>query len=67
MGVSSVYRMSIALCLFHLFILFFLLFRNSCSKSINEGLWCFKLFLLAFGFVGFFYVLKQNINNSIKN
>ena len=57
LGVSSVYRMSLALLLFHFFVFFFLFFRNSCSKSVNEGLWCFKILLLLFLFIIFFFVI----------
>ncbi len=55
-GISAVYRISLALVVLHVFVLFWLLFRNGCSKRFNEGLWFFKILLVVVSFIVFFFV-----------
>lgn len=56
LGISVVYRVSLALVVLHVFVLFWLLFRNGCSKRFNEGVWFFKLILVLGSFILFFFI-----------
>lgn len=55
-GVAAIFRMSLGLVILHLFVLFFLLMRNECSKAVNEEIWCFKVFLVTVVFIGAFFI-----------
>ena len=56
LGISAVYRISLSLVIVHVFVLFWLLFRNSCSKNFNEGVWLVKILMVVGTFIGFFFV-----------
>jgi len=55
-SISVVYRISLALVVLHVFILFWLIWRNGCSKRFNEGVWFFKILLVLGSFVLFFFI-----------
>lgn len=55
-GISSVYRLSLALVIMHLFVLFFVIMRNDCSKVFNEKVWLFKILLVVVLYLAFFFV-----------
>ena len=59
LGISSIYRISFALVIFHSFLLLFLFMRNGCSKIFNEEVWPFKILVVICLVGGFFF-----INNS---
>lgn len=56
LGLSSVYRLSFVLAIFHLIVLLCCLTRDSFAKIVNEGLWGFKLILILAGFIGMLFV-----------
>jgi len=51
-----VYRISLALVIFHVFILLFLCMRNGCSKVFNEEVWPFKVLFVVVATVGLFFL-----------
>jgi hypothetical protein len=56
LGISSVYRMSLALVVLHLTVIIFSLISNTCAKVFNIDCWSFKA-LLVFGvYFGLFFV-----------
>ena len=56
LGVSAVYRVSLALAIMHFLILFACSFRNQLSKDINEEAWCCKFILIILATIGLLYV-----------
>ena len=56
LGISAVYRISLALVIFHFFILIFVLMRNGCSKVMNEEVWPFKILLVLCLFIALFFL-----------
>ena len=56
LGVSSVYRISFALVIFHIVILFFVFMRNGCSKVFNEEVWPFKVLFVVVACIGLFFL-----------
>jgi len=55
-GISAVLRMTFALFLIHVLIMFLILPRNSCAAVIHDGGWCCKFFLAIGLFIGFFWI-----------
>jgi hypothetical protein len=53
LGVSAVYRMSFAQACFYVLLFLSMCCRNSFSKAVNEGLWCWKVTAL----VGYWFLL----------
>ena len=65
-SISVVYRISLALVVLHVFVLFWLIWRNGCSKRFNEGVWFFKLLLVVGSFVLFFFIKNTVFSNYAK-
>ena len=55
-GISSVFRMTFALFIFHALIILLILPRNDCASMIHDGGWPLKLILIVAIFIGFFWV-----------
>ncbi len=53
LGVSALYRMSLALAILYILLLLFCLLRDECARLFNESLW----FLKAFTVIGTFFAL----------
>lgn len=53
LGVSAVYRFSLALAIFHALLLFFCSMRNKFAKELNEKAWVCK----TLGVIGLFFGL----------
>lgn len=51
MGASVVFRVSFALALFHLIVLFVIAFRLKCSAFFHDGCWVSKFFIIAVVFI----------------
>lgn len=60
LGVSSIYRLSVALAAMHLLILLMLLLRNGCSRVFNEEVWPFKILLIIGVFIGCFFIKNES-------
>jgi energy-converting hydrogenase Eha subunit E len=60
LGISSVYRLSLALVALHVLILLMLLLRNGCSRVFNEEVWPFKVVLIVIVFVGCFFIKNES-------
>jgi len=60
LGVSSVYRLSLALMVMHVLILLMLLLRNGCSRVFNEEVWMFKVLLIIVVFAGSFLIKNDS-------
>jgi len=60
LGVSSIYRLSLALAAMHILILLMLLLRNGCSKVFNEQVWPFKIFLIIGVFIACFFIKNDS-------
>ena len=56
LGISSVYRISLALVGIHIIVLLFLLMKNGCSRFVNEKLWFIKTIAVIGGYIGFMFV-----------
>ena len=56
LGVSAVYRASLALAIMHFIILFCCTMRNRMSKEVNEGSWFCKFLSVGLIFFGLLYV-----------
>lgn len=56
LGVSAVYRMSIALTIFYLMMLLIMTFKNQISREWNEGVWFPKIVIIFIIFLGLFFV-----------
>jgi len=60
LGVSSIYRLSLALAAMHILILLMLLLRNGCSRVFNEEVWPFKILLIVGVFVGCMFIKNDS-------
>lgn len=56
LGVSSVYRMSLALAIMHFFILLACFTRSEFAKGVNEGCWMLKILIVFALWILFFFV-----------
>jgi hypothetical protein len=56
LGISSVYRMSLALFLLHLVVIGFSLISQKCAKAINIDCWTFKLLFVSGTYFALFFV-----------
>jgi len=60
LGVSSIYRLSLALAAMHVLILLMLLLRNGCSRVFNEEVWPFKILLIVGVFCGCMFIKNDS-------
>jgi len=60
LGISSVYRISLALAVMHVMILLMLLLRNGCSRVFNEEIWMFKVLMIVVVFAGCFFIKNDS-------
>lgn len=56
LGVSSVYRMSLALAIMHFVLLLVCLTKSEIAKKINEGCWCLKIIIVFALWILFFFI-----------
>lgn len=59
LGVSSVYRMSLALALVHLVIIIFSLISKQCAKVLNQECWSFKILFIIVLYFSFFFISNK--------
>ncbi len=62
LGVSAVYRLSMALMILHIFVLFCCSMRNEFGKDVNEKAWCLKIL----GIVVLFVIMLQISNDTFE-
>ena len=55
-GVSAVLRMTFALLIFHVLIIFLILPRGECSSVVHDGGWSIKFLIIFSLFIGFFWI-----------
>lgn len=56
LGLSAVYRLSFVLAIVHLLVGLSCLTRDGFAKTVNEGLWGFKMLVVAGGFFGSLFI-----------
>ena len=56
LGVSAVYRFSLALAIFHILILFLCSFKNKLAKDVNEKAWICKVIAVIALFYGLLFI-----------
>eukprot|EP01015_Nassula_variabilis_P012851 TRINITY_DN204_c0_g1_i3.p1 TRINITY_DN204_c0_g1~~TRINITY_DN204_c0_g1_i3.p1 ORF type:complete len:461 (-),score=20.80 TRINITY_DN204_c0_g1_i3:103-1485(-) len=61
LGISSIYRMSLALSLFYLYMILMMTCKNQVSRSWNEGGWFAKIVIVFLIFFGLMFVPNKYI------
>lgn len=56
LGISAVYRMSLALVILHIIVLIFSFCGEGCAKVMNKDCWTFKFLVVIAVYIGLFFV-----------
>ena len=56
LGISNVYRMSLALVIMHIMVIFMSLCGNKCVKVVNQDCWSLKILIVIGLYISFFFI-----------